>query len=63
VLSGRFGVLHPEGRMFKSHSSHVGTVGNSFTELPVVLRHVNSDTVSMVLFGAPLSSSGLEEAL
>ena len=29
---GRFGALRPEGRMFKSHSSHhAGTLGKSFT--------------------------------
>ena len=41
---------NPEGRRFESHSSrHVGTFGKSFTHsLPVALRRVNSDTVSML---------------
>src|SRR6218665_1778211 len=57
-LSGKFGALRPEGREFESHSSHhVGTLGKSFTrELPVALRRVNSDTVSVLLSVAPLSS-------
>jgi len=33
------------------------------SQLPVALRRVNSDTVSMLLSGASLNSSGLEEAL
>jgi len=34
-----------------------------YSRLPVALWRVNSDTVSVLLLGAPLSSSGLEEAL
>ena len=56
------GTLRPVGHRFESHSRHhLGQVLHS--QLPVVLQHVNSDTVSMLQSGAPLSSSGLEELL
>jgi len=48
--------------LLNPHSSHhKGTVGNS-CELPVALRCVNFDTVSMLMWGAPLSNIRLEEA-
>jgi len=44
-------ICDPEGRSFESHSSrHVGTLDNGqvlHSQLPVALRRVNSDTVSM----------------
>ena len=45
--------LHPIGYVHKDHHS----------QLPVALQHINSDTVSMLKFGALLSSSGLKESL
>ena len=41
--------MHPEGRKFESHSSHhIGTLDKS-SYLLAALRHVNSDTVSMLV--------------
>src|SRR6218665_245229 len=63
-LIGRFGAFCPKDRGFESlFSRHVGTLGKSFTHsclwrFGMELRH-NIRAVS----GAPLSSSGLEEAL
>ena len=62
-LGGRFGAFRPEGCKFDSnYSRHVRTLGKFFTQLPVALRHVNSGTVSNAAVGAPLNSSGFEEA-
>src|SRR6218665_561052 len=45
-VSGKFGALRPRGRRFESQSSrHVATLEKAFTQLPVALRRVNSDTV------------------
>jgi|SRR6218665_3126102 len=46
-----------------SNPTLAATLGKSFAQLPVALWCVNSDTVSMLQMGAPLSSSGLEDAL
>src|SRR6218665_1277660 len=60
-LSGKFGALHPEGRIpLQPPRRDLGQVLHS--QLPVELRHANTDTVSVLQSGAPLSSSGLEEA-
>ncbi len=65
-LIGRFDAFRPKSRGFESRSSrHVGTLGKSFTHsclwrFGVKLRH-SIRAVSGL--GAPLSSSGLEEAL
>src|SRR6218665_1823858 len=63
-LIGRFVAFRPKGRGFESRSSrHTGTLGKSFTRsclwrFGVKLRHsIRAES------GAPLSSSGLEEAL
>jgi len=55
--------FRPKGHLFDSRSSHVGTLGKSFTHsclwrFSVKFRH----SIHAVL-GGPLSSSGLEEAL
>ena len=43
------GALRMEGRRFEYHSScHIETLGKSFTQLPVALWRVDSDTVSML---------------
>lgn len=45
-LSGKFSALCPESRRFECHScSHAWTLG-LHSQMPVALRHVNSDTVS-----------------
>jgi len=50
-------VLHPKGRRLESHSNrHGGTLGKSFTDSAFSARRVNSNTVSMLQSGAPLSS-------
>src|SRR6218665_533123 len=49
--------FQPEGRGFDSRSSrHVGTLGKSFTCSCLCASARNSDTVSMLWSGAPLSS-------
>src|SRR6218665_818937 len=63
-LIGRFVAFHPKGCGFKSLSSrHAGTLGKSYTRsclwcFGVKLRHS-----ICAVSGAPLSSSGPEEAL
>jgi len=60
---GRFYTLYPKGRGFKSRSRrHVGTLGKSFTQLPVALRR-ETLTQYPYVSGVPLSSGGLEEVL
>ena len=60
---GIFDAFHPNGLGFESRSSrHLETLAKSFTCSCLCASAWNSDTVS-VLSGAPLSSSGLEEAL
>src|SRR6218665_3150919 len=63
-LIGRFVAFRPKGRGFESRSSrHVGTLGKSLTRsclwrFGVKLRYSIRD-----VSGAPMNSSGLEEAL
>ena len=62
ILIGRFGPFRPKGRRFESRSSHhVWTLGKSFTRnclWPFGVKYI-----IRAVSGAPLSSSGLEEAL
>ena len=44
-LSGKFRAFCPQGRRFDYHSRDLGQVFHS--QLPVALRRVNSDTVSI----------------
>ena len=64
-LTGRFGAFRTTGCALESLSSrHVGLhVGTFHSQLHVALRRETSDTVFVLESGAPLSSSGLEEAL
>src|SRR6218665_1938841 len=63
-LIGRFVAFNPKGRRFESHSScHVGTLGKSFTRSCLQLFSVKLQHSIHAVSGAPLSSSGLEEAL
>jgi len=63
-LIGRFGAFHSKGRRFESRfNCHLGTLGKSFTRRCLWRFGVKFRHSIRAVTGAPLSSSGLEEAL
>ena len=63
-LVGWVDAFRPKGRGFESRSSrHIGTLGKSFTRSCLWRLGVKLQHSIRVVSGAPLSSSGLEEAL
>src|SRR6218665_2241074 len=63
-LIGRVDAYRPKGRGFDSRSRrHAGTLGKSFARSYLWRFHVKLRHSIHAMSGAPLSSSGLEEAL
>jgi len=63
-LIGRFDTFRPKDRGFESRSSHhVVTLGKSFTHSCLWLFSMKLRHSIRAVSGAPLSTSGLDEAL
>jgi len=64
LLIDRFGTFHTKGHGFETRPSrHLGTLGKSFTHDCMWRFGVKFRHCIRAASGAPLSSSGLEEAL